>query len=77
MLKALWNRQTLDEQMSHTTRKRNNVGFNAYDARFAGELIKAIDGNDDLPVKLAWSAKFLLKKYARQLAEIKESRNAT
>jgi len=76
MLKAMWERQTPTEQMSHTTRKRNNVGFNAYDARFAGDLIEAIR-SDDLPVKLAWSAKFLLKKYARQLAEIKENRNAT
>jgi hypothetical protein len=32
--------------------------------------------NEDLPEPIAWKAKFMLKKYARQLAEIKESRNA-
>lgn len=75
MLAAMWDRQTRDEQLSHSTRKRNNVGFNANDARIAGWLIENIR-NNDLDVKLAWKAKFMLKKYSRQLAEIKESQHA-
>ncbi len=73
MLFVMWSRQTPDEQRSHSTHKCNNVGFNAYDAQTAGWIIENVR-NGDLPVKIAWKAKFLLKKYARQIAEIKESR---
>lgn len=73
MLRALWDRQTSDEQASHSTHKANSVGYNAFDAKFAGFLIET-SRNGDLPEKLAWKAKFMLTKYARQLGEIKENR---
>ena len=73
MLNAMWSRQTPSEQLSHTTHKWNNAGFNAFDARTAGWMIENVR-NGDLAEKIAWKAKFMLKKYARQLTEIKESR---
>ena len=73
MLTALWDRQTYDEQATHTTRKVNYVGFNAFDAKTAGWMMEKVR-EGDLPEKIAWKAKFMLKKYARQLAEVKESK---
>ena len=72
MLIALWHRQTASEQMSHATRERNDKGFNAYDARRAGYFIENLRGGD-LPKHMAWKAKFMLAKYSRQLAEIKDA----
>jgi len=78
MLAALWLKQTREERASHTTLKRNGVGFNAYDARGAAWMLEqTCDRGTDLPVEVAWKAKFLLTTYARQLAEIKELRDGT
>ena len=73
MLRSLWAKQTEDERAGHVTNRLNGVGFNAYDAPQAGELLDSCVGGD-LQVRDAWRAKFLLKKYAKQLESIKAER---
>jgi len=73
MLRALWDRQTPEEQRSNSTRKRNCIGFNAFDARKAGKMLRGIRDRD-LTIPVAWKAKYMLTKYAGQLAEIKGQR---
>ena len=74
MLKALWERQTGEERAMRRTNRLNARGFNAHDAPRAGKMLDEIRDND-LPIKIAWKAKFLLYKYSRQLAEIKSGKN--
>lgn len=69
MLKTLWARQTRSEQDAQLSMERNGRGFNKNDAHKAGFLLDMIFAND-MMIKDAWKAKFMLRKYARQLAEI-------
>jgi len=65
--KMIWQYQTHREQESATTIEHNGIGYNGYDADFASRLIH---WRGTLPVKMAFSARKMLRKYARQLARI-------
>lgn len=65
--KMIWDYQTLAEQDSASTIEHNGVGYNGYDADFA---FRIVHWNGTLTDKMAMAARKMLKKYARQLAEI-------
>ncbi len=65
--KMLYSRQTPDEQSSEQTRWRNGVGFNGRDSDFGSRIA---NWSGDLTERMAGGAKQMLRKYARQLAEI-------
>ena len=66
--RQLFARQTGREQESHKTRNRNGRGFNSYDAEFGSRLAKH---PGDMDIQMATGAMKILRKYSRQLAEIK------
>lgn len=68
--KMIWQRQTHAEQESATTTDHNNIGYGRYDAKFA---FRIVHWNGTLTNQLAMAARKMLRKYARQLAEIKLS----
>lgn len=65
--KMIWQRQTLAEQDAEATTDENGIGYGAYDAKFAGRIVH---WNGMLTEKMALAARKMLRKYARQLAEI-------
>jgi hypothetical protein len=65
--KMIWQRQTHAEQDAGQTIDDNGIGFNGYDADFASRIVK---WKGTLTVKMAFAARKMLRKYARQLAEI-------
>ena len=65
--KMIWQRQTLSEQESITTIDDNGVGYNGYDADFASRIV---NWKGTLTDKMAFAARKMLRKYARQLAGI-------
>lgn len=64
--KLIWDYQTLAEQESATTTDHNGVGYNGYDADFAHRIV---NWKGTLTNKMAFGARKMLRKYARQLAE--------
>lgn len=64
---TLWRRQTLAEQDAEETKDHNGIGYGAYDAKFAARLV---NWQGMFTEKLAFAARKMLKKYAKQLAEI-------
>lgn len=66
--RMLYSRQTIAEQHGQHTNELNNVGFNQYDAGFGSRLARW--SKPDIDSKTAKSAISMLKKYAKQLAEI-------
>jgi len=73
MVMAIWDRQTPREKTSSETIERNGRGFNGRDADFAGRIIEAIRNPDYSCISrgLAKAAAKMMKKYSRQLAEVK------
>jgi len=67
-VKMIYDRQTSSEQMSHTTRVVNNVGFNSADAGFFSWVAQTF--HTSIPNRVALKCKFRMKKYSRQIAEI-------
>lgn len=67
-VKRIWQRQTIDEQNAGETRDANGVGFSGHDANFAARIV---NWNGMLTEKLALAARNMIRKYARQLAEMK------
>lgn len=67
-VKLIWQRQTLAEQEAEETRDHNGIGFGAYDAQFAARIV---NWKGMLTEKLAFAARKMIRKYAKQLAEIK------
>ncbi len=65
--KLIWERQTAAEQDSQETHDDNGIGYGAYDAKFAARIVK---WNGMLTDKMAMAARKLLRKYAKQLADI-------
>lgn len=65
--KILWCRQTLAEQDATTTTDHNGVGYNRMDADFASRII---NWHGTLTERMAWAARKMLRKYAKQLAEM-------
>lgn len=65
--KLIWERQTFAEQDSETTTDDNGIGYNGFDAKFASRIVH---WKGTLTVKMAMAARKMLRKYARQLAEI-------
>lgn len=65
--KMIWQRQTIAEQDAEETQDHNGVGYGAYDAKFAARLVS---WKGMFTERLAFRARKMLKKYARQLAEI-------
>jgi len=74
-LKRLWDRQTQDEKVSWETRHLNAVGFNAYDAGFAGKMVEWWGQKGFYSPKQSESIRKMLKKYRKQLAEIANETN--
>jgi hypothetical protein len=69
-LKRLWDRQTASEQAMNETTDSNGVGFNAYDAPFAGRMIESFEQYKNFTPRMAISIRKMLKKYRKQLVEI-------
>jgi len=67
-VKMIYDRQTSSEQISSTTRVVNNVGFNSADAGYFSWVAQTF--RTSMPNKVAIKAKFRMKKYSRQIAEI-------
>ncbi len=66
-VKLIWQYQTPQEQTEETTRDHNGVGFGAYDARLAARIV---NWRGMLTEKMAFAARKLIRKYAKQLADI-------
>ncbi|KKL52401.1 hypothetical protein LCGC14_2285850 [marine sediment metagenome] len=65
--KMIWERQTVAEQDAAVTTDDNGIGYNGYDAQFASRII---NWKGTLTERMALGARKMLRKYARQLAEI-------
>lgn len=69
-IKALYARQTSDEQSEGQTRHHNGRGFNGRDAEFFTSIAKALPRyNDNMTWKQLRRARAQLRKYWRQLLE--------
>ena len=67
----IWEYQTRQEQDTETTHELNGVGFSGRDADF-GSRIATWRG--DITERMAGGAKKMMRKYAMQLAKIKEGK---
>lgn len=67
---ALYERQTIDEQISQHTNHDNNRGYNKTDARFMSSLAEWIKSNRSLTSKQLFVARKKLEKYHAQLTDI-------
>lgn len=65
--KLIWQRQTHTEQELASTIVHNGIGYNGRDADFASRIV---NWHGTLSVKMAFAARKMLSKYARQLADI-------
>lgn len=65
--KLIWQRQTFAEQEAVSTLVHNGVGYNGRDADFASRIV---NWRGTLSVRMAFAARKMLKKYAKQLADI-------
>ncbi len=72
--KLIWQRQTIAEQDAGETHDHNGIGYGAYDAKFAERIVK---WHGMLTESMAIAARKMLKKYARQLADIALKKEAT
>lgn len=63
----LYNRQTTDEQSSHTTSHDNGVGFSGYDAEFLSSVALGVQRYGSMTVKQAECVKKRLARYSGQL----------
>lgn len=70
--KLIWDYQTIEEKENGNTIDHNGVGYGAFDAKFAQRIVY---WNGMFTEKLAFAARKMLKKYARQLAEITLRKN--
>ena len=75
-LVAIYNLQTEDEKVSHTTRLRNDVGFSAFDAEFCTDLAKRVKNGYTLSAKQLAVARNKMKRYHRQLCDIANANDA-
>lgn len=73
-LVALYHRQTVDEQRTSTTKESNGVGFNAKDAEYATYLAKWVLSGRHLTGRHLEAGRRIATFYARQLAEMSETR---
>jgi hypothetical protein len=73
-LVALYHRQTVDEQRTSTTKESNGVGFNARDAEYATYLAKWVISGRHLTGRHLEAGRRIATFYARQLAEMSETR---
>lgn len=73
-LVALYHRQTVDEQHTSTTKHSNGVGFNAKDAEYATYLAKWVLSGRRLTGSHLAAGRRIATYYARQLAEMSETR---
>lgn len=69
----IWQRQTLTEQDAEATTDDNGIGYGAFDAKFAARIVH---WKGMLTERMALAARNMLRKYARQLAEITLRREA-
>lgn len=67
-VKLIWQRQTIDEQNAEETRDANGIGFSGVDAKFAARIV---NWKGMLTERLAFAARKMIRKYAKQLAEMK------
>jgi hypothetical protein len=72
-LKALYARQTSEEQSTGTTSEDNHMGFNGVDAPFASSLVSQLEAGRFLSEKQMAALKKMLMKYAGQLLQIAEA----
>ena len=73
-LVALYHRQTVDEQRTSTTKESNGVGFNAKDAEYATYLARWVLSGRHLTGRHLEAGRRIATFYARQLAEMSETR---
>lgn len=70
MLHSLYERQTAYEQSAEYTKDRNDVGFNAYDAKFLSSVAKNAEQYGRVSNGQAPHIRKALKKYRKQLVDI-------
>jgi hypothetical protein len=69
-LKAIYARQTSDEQSAGTTKHSNGRGFNGTDAEFLSSVAAALPRwNDNITPRQLAKVRPMLKKYWKQLLE--------
>ena len=68
--KLIWEYQTSQEQQSGTTIDHNGVGYNGVDADFASRIV---NWRGTLTNRMAMAARKMLKKYAKQLAGMRQT----
>lgn len=68
-LLRIYERQTLDEQTSHTTKHDNARGFGAFDAEFGTSMAKGLLKYGHLTPKQIGFARKMCLRYWRQLVE--------
>jgi len=66
-LVVLYASQTAEEQGSHTTRERNGMGFNAFDAAFGSSLAEQVIGKGKLTTTQVAVGRKILRKYVNQI----------
>lgn len=74
MLRALYLRQTHDEQVSEKTWHRNGRGFNGFDATPLTDIFKKYRYKMDLPLSDSKYVAKKLQRYVKQLVEIANER---
>lgn len=72
-LVALYNRQTADEQATHTTAHHNGMGFNGVDADFGTSLAEKVLKGWKLSPKQLAAARKMLRKYVGQLLVVAQA----
>ena len=70
-IKLIYSKQTDQEKASEETREHNNVGFNAYDAKFMTSIYKSLEKYGRLTVKQIAASTKVMKKYSGQLARLR------
>lgn len=67
---AIFNKQTIEEQISDSTRKSNNMGYNSSDARLMSYYAKWIQSGKKLTGCHLEKARKKIYKYSGQLTKI-------
>ena len=67
---VLYDRQTPEEKAKGEAIEDNFIGFSGYDSKYLGDLAKQLLKEKRIKRDDFWRARYRLRKYAGQLAEI-------
>ena len=73
-LVVIYERQTVDEQLSYMSKKLNGKGFSGVDAWFGSAMAKLVIQGKELSKKQLESSRKMVLKYSGQLAQVANER---